>query len=382
MPANYTLEDYMTGNTCETIMECLSFLYQEPESRRHNNYRVSIVFGRGSKQICVGDDLELANPRTNKVPKKRWWQHIEKAADQRRLPFPLYQPAVVVAVSTTRYGDEYELTVRFSEGDEGSERLISTTFTARRGLNAGGNSIKAIKIHRLCEVELDFATEMVNAPSPFLECYHRPTPPSPRHEPSTVPCVELIGQAIQNGLIVTRCSDVYDRLTGQHIGRNLTTREETSLSPPGRSYIREEPMYRCELIGDDGERYQFRISGDGIQYIDSDIYEGGMARRPWVAEDPEAPSRRDESSPHRYITEDDMQAMTRNYQAFSRLNMGSFRSGGGGSRISARRGDLTACPTNPDRYVPTDSEIEARAAEVRRWRDSDLTPEPNDDNAD
>lgn len=163
MPDAYTLEDYMSGNTTESILECLTFLQHESERRRTTDYRISIVFGRGSRQVCVGDDLELANPDTEKTRRKRWWERIEEATDQRRLPFPLYKPSIITCLSVGRHGDEFELCIRYSVG--GDNQLVTTTFTSRRGLSGSGNTIKAIKIHRVKPLE-------VRRPSdPFLTYY-------------------------------------------------------------------------------------------------------------------------------------------------------------------------------------------------------------------
>lgn len=273
MPDAHMLEDYMSGNTTESIIECLTFLYHEPERRRVTDYRISIVFGRGAREVCVGDDLELANPHTGKVRRKRWWERVEEVFEQHRLPFPLYEPATISSLSATRHGDGFELSVRYFVG--GHEQLVSTTFTARRGLNAGGNSIKAIKIHRVKERKLE------RPENPFMESYPEPVPLPRRSGPSPTAYADLLTQGLRNGLVVTRSRDVYDRVTGAHLGRSFHMRsEEDALDAHRSAYLNLRPMCRCELVADDGERYQFVTGDTDIQYIDSEVYSGGVERSP------------------------------------------------------------------------------------------------------
>lgn len=258
MPYKNTLTDQMSGNIPEAIHECLYFLYNEAHRGRGGQFRVSIIYGSGRSQISIGDDLELADPDTCKVRKKRWWEH--KVANQPRLPFSLYQPAKILTVSTGQYGNSFELQIEYKD-DEGTKHCVVTRFNMGDGLQASGRGIKAIKVHRIERQWFETEEEKsdpffenrkfllndsdLSVPREYLQQeesfsprseiqsiereYERSVRPSGvQAQPSTMPphpsldrCAESASRAAVDGLVVSQTGYVYNRRTCECVGYDL-----------------------------------------------------------------------------------------------------------------------------------------------------------------
>lgn len=280
MPYTETLKDQMIGNTLETILECLCFLYNESSRSRAEQYKVSIVYGRGKEQISLGDDLELANPNTNKVRKKRWWERNEKPTDQLRLPFPSYQPAKIIGMYHDHYEDAYDLQIQYKDNNATCQTV--TKFSARRGLRGGSHNIKAIKIHRVIQhwvADEETITEREEirdiTRSPFHDSFYRQEQPGRHSIPSRETCISLLSRAVENGIIVTQTQIVYDKETGEQIGHDIVLDRENQ-SPPieslsGQMYSLVQ-RYHCSMKMADGENYACLIDMSKVEHVDTDNY--------------------------------------------------------------------------------------------------------------
>lgn len=264
MPDCKTLVPFMNGNKPESILECLNCLHDIGSN--FSQYRLSIVYGSGRLQVSIGDDLELVNPDTYKVRPKRWWECAEEGVDQLRLPFPAYQYAQIDRLSRNRYADDFELRLQYTN-DAGKAKRVTTSFNVRRGLVDDGRSIKAIRIHRL-ERQGD------SYHAPFYELASLPCESSSTQDNSRERCVHLLSQAVVDGIVVTRTSDVYNRLTGELIGNSFQmTNEAAPAEYFNEPRIRLPERHRCSVRMIDGENYDFYPNGNGNVFIDSDYYE-------------------------------------------------------------------------------------------------------------
>ena len=180
----------MTGNTQQSIYDCLYFLYRRRPQSRSSDYRVSLAYRKNGTLFYVGDDLEIADPRTGKTVKKRWWERGDPS--QLRLPFSLYQLATVVSLIRINQDceeDTFQLEIQHAGGH------ISTGY--RYGLCGPG--VKAIRVYQATERPNPEETQPSN---PFSE---QPMPSGLFIQPvqsSTEPsCRIAVAQAVSAGLV-------------------------------------------------------------------------------------------------------------------------------------------------------------------------------------
>lgn len=122
-----TQQALLFGNTPETIYECLLFL----QTVNLQQYEISIVYNTDQGLAYIGEDLDLVDPETYKVHKKRWWE-FKECFNQLKLPF--YSPAKIISITTTRQETAFKLKL---------EHNITIHYNTYRSLEG----IKAIKIH-------------------------------------------------------------------------------------------------------------------------------------------------------------------------------------------------------------------------------------------
>ncbi len=240
----------MTGNEPDAIYLCLRYLMNCTSEQRKQR-RVSVIFGTGKSQVSIGDDLEIADLYTRKLRKKRWWEKQQNNR-QLKLPFLLFDPAEILSITRNRCEDVYALRLCCEN------HTLLTSFQSIDWPLETSFGLKAIRIHKVANQSED-----------KIHC---------TEDSSITGCVQIAERAVCDGIIVTRCGDVYNKITGVHVGTNLTMEPEllehtTWPAPPFVGTIRGSFCLHS------GDTMAFAISS--VDYIDSDYYDASQltARR-------------------------------------------------------------------------------------------------------
>lgn len=192
-----TLKTMMTGNTPETIGGCLRYMYGHSSL---SSFRVSVLYRWGSSLLAVGDDLEAGDSDESRVRKKRWWELSDSS--QLRLPFTFYLPARILRLRQSYNENNYTLNI--SRGETNRKANCPLQFYSDSASYPPWGAIKAIRVHEL--------VAETSCPSPDV----RSDPPSRRE------CINMAVEAANAGVFVpTDSNDVYNKATGEHVGRDL-----------------------------------------------------------------------------------------------------------------------------------------------------------------
>jgi hypothetical protein len=238
----------MTGNTPATIHECLGYLSLNSTRNQRKLSRVSIVFGSGESQVRVGDDLEVADFETRKVHKKRWWERYDTS--QLKLPFALFLPAKILALDCCDdpYENMYRLLISYKDSDN-IEREVVTRFDPDSWPLTSSFGIKAIRVHRIVDQPEDRAHHTVSN--------------------AVESCIQLANRAASDGVVVTRCCDIYNKITGAHVGYDLSMIPECRLTMDDDCTALRPLRGSFRLLT--GSIITCHISS--VDYIDADTYD-------------------------------------------------------------------------------------------------------------
>lgn len=213
-----------TGNTYDTVNDCLGFLFRKGTPLRETQYRVSLVCEREGKLSCVGDDLELASD--GKTVKKRWWQQND--TNQRKLPFLLYHPATIVSLVVSRNGGGWRDDTFALEFAYGDEHLV---------VEHGGayHCIQALRVHQIITPAVEACRD---DPFGYHSYWDSVLSEQSEQQPERVeqplqtslePCERAITEALRVGLVVTRTGFVYNKVTAEWVARDMRAVPEPSI---------------------------------------------------------------------------------------------------------------------------------------------------------